>query len=89
MGRKNWTFCRTELGAQQITIVQSLLATCRLHDVNPYDYLVDVLQRVGDHSQARVHELTPRVWKTLFADKPMRSDLHHAHGASRTPSSER
>ncbi|QAU23772.1 transposase [Dyella sp. M7H15-1] len=80
MGRKNGTFCWTELGAQQIAIVQSLLATCRLHDVNPYDYLVDVLQRVGEHPQARVHELTPRVWKTLFADKPMRSDLHHAHG---------
>nr|WP_202796646.1 transposase domain-containing protein [Acidithiobacillus ferrivorans] len=37
------------MGAKQVGIVQSLLTTCRLHDINPYDYLVDVLQRVGQH----------------------------------------
>ena len=36
---------------------------------------VDVLQRVGQHPAKRVVELTPRVWKTLFADRPLRSDL--------------
>jgi hypothetical protein len=39
-----------------------------------YDYLVDVLQRVAIHPTARVHELTPRLWKSLFAASPMRSD---------------
>lgn len=75
MGRKNWMFCWTELGAKQVGIVQSLLVTCRLHDINPYDYFVDVLQRVGQHPANRVHELTPRRWKTLFAANPLRSDL--------------
>ncbi|QAU24687.1 transposase domain-containing protein [Dyella sp. M7H15-1] len=46
--------------------------------VDPYDYLVDVLQRVGTHPSARVHELTPRLWKNLFAQQPMCSDLRHA-----------
>ena len=46
MGRKNWLFAWTEIGAEHIGMIQSLLVTCRLHDVNPYDYLVDVLQRV-------------------------------------------
>src|SRR5258706_8393859 len=45
MGRRNWLFCWTELGARHVGIMQSLLATCRLHDIDPYDYLVDVLQR--------------------------------------------
>lgn len=76
MGRKNWNFCWTELGAKHIGIVQSLLVTCRLHDVDPYDYLVDVLQRVGQHPAALVEQLTPRVWKTLFANNPLRSDLY-------------
>lgn len=40
-------FSWTEVGAKHIGIVQSLLVTCRLYDVDPYDYLVDVLQRVG------------------------------------------
>ena len=76
MGRKNWMFCWTELGAKHVGIMQSLLVTCRLHGIDPYDYLVDVLQRVGQHPASRVHELTPRLWKTLFANSPLRSPLH-------------
>jgi len=38
-----------------------------------YTYLVDVLQRVGLHPQARVHELVPRLWKEHFADDPLGS----------------
>lgn len=78
MGRRNWLFCWTEVGAKHVGIVQSLIATCRLQGIDPYTYLVDVLQRVGQHPAARVAELTPRQWKTLFADNPMRSDLHMA-----------
>lgn len=76
MGRRNWLFCWTELGAKQVGIVQSLLTTCKLHEVDPYDYLVDVLQRVGQHPASRVAELTPRRWKELRAVNPLRSPLH-------------
>jgi len=75
MGRKSWLFCWTELGAKHVGIVQSLIVTCRLHGIDPYTYLVDVLQRVGQHPAARVAELTPRLWKQHFADRPLRSDL--------------
>lgn len=80
MGKKNWLFSWTELGAKHVGIVQSLLATCRLHDVNPYDYFVDVLQRVGQHPASLAHQLTPRVWKQMFAANPLRSDLHDLAG---------
>ena len=76
MGRRSWLFCWTELGAKHVGIVQSLLVTCRLHGIDPYTYLVDVLQRVGQHPAARVAELTPRLWKQHFAANPLRSDLH-------------
>ena len=76
MGKKNWLFCWTEVGAEHAGIVQSLIATCRLHDIDPYTYLVDVLQRVGEHPASRVAELTPRLWKQHFAANPMRSDLY-------------
>jgi len=76
MGRKNWMFCWTELGAKHVGIMQSLIVTCRLHQIDPYDYLVDVLQRVGQHPASRVQELTPRMWKQLFAANPLRSPLH-------------
>jgi transposase len=75
MGRKNWNFCWTELGAKHVGIVQSLIVTCRLHGIDIYTYLVDVLQRVGEHPAARVAELTLRQWKLRFAADPLRSDL--------------
>jgi hypothetical protein len=75
MGRRNWLFCWTEVGAKHAGIVQSLITTCRLHDIDPYTYLVDVLQRVGQHPASRVAELTPRLWKQHFAANPIRSDL--------------
>ena len=78
LGRRNWLFCWSEVGAQHAGIVQSLIATCRLHDVDPYTYLVDVLQRVGQHPASRVAELTPRLWKQNFAGNPLRSDLHRS-----------
>lgn len=77
MGKKNWLFCWTELGAEHLGIAQSLIATCRLHGVDPYTYLVDVLQRIAEHPASKVHELTPRLWKERFADHPLRSDLYH------------
>jgi len=76
MGKKAWLFCWTELGAKQVGVMQSLIVTCRLHQIDPYDYLVDVLQRVGQHPANRVEELTPRRWKQLFAAQPLRSALH-------------
>ena len=74
-GRRNWLFAWTELGAQRVGVIQSLIVTCRLQGVDPYTYLVDVLQRIAEHPAKRVIELTPRVWKTMFADHPLRSDL--------------
>ncbi len=76
MGRRNWLFCWTELGAKHVGIVHSLICTCRLHGLDPYDYLVDVLQRVAIHPAAQVAQLTPRLWKQSFAANPLRSDLY-------------
>jgi len=75
MGRKNWLFCWTEVGAKKVGWAQSLIATCGLHDIDPYVYLVDVLQRVDIHPFERVEELTPRFWNQHFGKDPMRSRL--------------
>ena len=81
LGKRNWLFASSEVGAQRVGIIQSLLVTCRLHEVDAYTYLVDVLQRISVHPANRAIELTPRMWKSLFADDPLRSDLgpHYYH----------
>jgi transposase len=80
MGRKNWLFCWTELGAERVGQIQSLIATCVLHEIDPYVYLVDVLQRIETHPQSRVGELTPRRWKDCFADQPLKSAIDPGPG---------
>ena len=83
MGRRNWLFCWSELGTQHVGIIQSLVSTCRLHEVNPYTWLVDVLQRISTHPARDVAQLTPRMWKEHFADNPMTSDI--GKGVLETP----
>ena len=75
LGRRNWLFCWTAVGARYVGIVQSLLASCRLQGVDPYGDLVDVRQRIDTPPAFDVHLLTPPLWKQHFADNPLRSDL--------------
>lgn len=75
IGRKNWMFCWTEIGAKYVGIIQSLISTCRVHGIDPYTYLVDVLQRIDTHLAKDVAWLTPRLWKERYAENPMRSEI--------------
>lgn len=78
-GRKNHLFCWTGLGAEQLGILHSLTVTCQLHNINPYVYLVDVLQRVFHHPAQDVGQLTPWEWKQRFSHAPLKSDVHHVN----------
>lgn len=75
IGRKNWLFHWTEVGAHYAAIIQSLIATCKLQEVDPYNYFIDVLQRIDEHPMQDVHLLTPRLWKENFNREPLLSDL--------------
>lgn len=63
VGRSNWTFVGSEDAGPWAARLYGLLGTCRLHDVNPVEWLTDVLGRVRDHPPDRMAELTPRLWK--------------------------
>ena len=75
LGRKNRLFCWMEVGAQYVGIVQSLIASCCLHGVDPDIYLVDVLQDRYP-TAFDVHLLTPCLWKQHFAQTLFRTDLY-------------
>ena len=57
LGRKNFRFAGTHVSAQRAAILCSLLATCKYHDVNPLEWLEDVLTRIADHPINRIEEL--------------------------------
>ena len=65
LGRKNWLFCASEIGAEAACVMYSLIASCKLAGVEPHEYLTDVLSRINDHSQLTLHELLPQNWTPL------------------------
>jgi len=62
MGRKNFMFAGSNAGAQRATMMYSFFASCKDNDVNPSDWLRDVLVRIGSHPVNRVAELLPAQW---------------------------
>ena len=48
---------------QNLAVLQTLVATCVANDVNPEDYLADVVMRIQTHPQSRLDELLPNNWK--------------------------
>ncbi len=74
LGRKNYLFCGNHEAAQNMAVVCSLLATCRNHDVNPRDYLNDVISQMPYHTKASHEELLqllPQKWKLTHPESVM------------------
>ena len=65
VGRKAWLFCGSDNGGRTAAVLFSLIATCERHQVNPFDYLRDVLTRIASHPHNRLAELLPDRWKPL------------------------
>lgn len=63
LGRNNFLFAGSHDAAQNAAIIYSLLATCKLHDVNAYDWLKYVLTAMPTFPASRIKELLPHNWK--------------------------
>ena len=74
LGRKNYLFCGNHEAAQNMAVVCSLLATCRNHDVNPRDYLNDIISQMPYHAKAahgELLQLLPHKWKLTHPESVM------------------
>jgi hypothetical protein len=69
IGRKNWLFAGSFEGATRAALLYSLVQSCTLIDVSPFEYLKDVLVRVATHPQRRIGDLTPRGWAASFGQR--------------------
>ncbi len=59
LGRKNYLFAGSHEGAQRAAIMYSFLGTCKINNVEPFEWLSNVLKRIPDHSIQRLEELLP------------------------------
>ena len=62
IGRKNWLFVGSEDGGLATATILSLVQTCRNLDINPQEYLEDLLRRIMSHPAKQINELLPDRW---------------------------
>ena len=66
LSRKNFLFCGNHEATVNMSVICSLLATCKAHEVNPRVYLNDVIAQMPYHKKATQEELLnllPHKWK--------------------------
>ena len=62
VGRKNWIFVGSDDGGAVNAVFTSLLASCRLHDVEPWSFMRDILCLLPRWPEHRLLELAPVEW---------------------------
>ncbi len=76
VGRKNWLFVGSAGGAEANTVFVSLLASCRLHKIEPWAYLRDVLCLLSTGWPAhRLLELSPVEWSKTVGSTEVQAAL--------------
>jgi transposase len=63
VGRKNWLFLGNDRAGETYASFLSLLASCRLHGIEPWAYLRDLFCLLPSWPAHRVLELAPLHWK--------------------------
>jgi transposase len=60
IGRKNYLFAGNHEAAGRSAMLYSLFATCKLHHVNPIEWLTYVFENINDHKINAIEELLPQ-----------------------------
>lgn len=63
LGRKNYLFAGSDAGAERAAVAYTVLATCALHELDPWAYIRDVLEKIaGEWPQRELDRLLPDRW---------------------------
>ena len=62
LDRDNFRWVGHDDSGDNLAILQTIVATCVANDVNPQDYIEDVLLRVLTHPDSKIDELPPMNW---------------------------
>lgn len=63
VGRKNYLFAGSDKGAERLAIGYTVFGSCRMHDVNSFEWARDVISKLqAGWPRSRLDELVPDVW---------------------------
>ena len=80
LGRKNYLFCGNHESVGNMCVIQSLLATCRNHDINPRLYLNSVIASMPNFDNASkddLRQLLPHKWKEYHPEAIMKTPVRN------------
>ncbi|MBK8846969.1 MAG: IS66 family transposase [Bacteroidetes bacterium] len=60
IGRKNYLFAGSHDAAQRAAAIYALMGTCRMNNINPYQWLEQTLPLINDCKQSQLSDLLPR-----------------------------
>lgn len=63
LGKKNFLFAGSHEAAQRSAMLYSLLGTCKMHGIEPYQWLKSVLETIADHPINKITQLLPHHFK--------------------------
>jgi transposase len=63
LGRASWLFAGSDRAGRRAAVVMTLVQTARLHGLDPYVYMRDVLERLPLTPASQFGELLPGRWK--------------------------
>ena len=63
IGRKNWMHFENKTGLEWYAVFRSLISSCKIHSLNPHDYLEEMLRLSRHWPQDRLLELSPKYWR--------------------------
>lgn len=62
IGRKNYLFAGSQNGGKAAAIAYTLIETAKLNDVDPQEWLADILARIADTKITQIDDLLPWNW---------------------------
>jgi len=69
IGRKNWLFAGSDKGGRGAATIYTLIESAKRCEVNPYEYLRDVLTRLPSTRHSEVPQLLPDSWLQAQVDE--------------------
>ena len=58
-------FCGSHEGAKRAALIYTIVETCKLQGIEPFEYMRDVIDRISGYPMKKSYDLTPKGWAKL------------------------
>lgn len=65
LSRRNWPFAGSEEGGKTAATIMSIIETCKRQEINPVEYMKDVLTRFPSAKTSQIDDFLPDRWLAL------------------------